>query len=76
MVAYTGEFSGKQSVQCLGHGREDKTKIGSRGGRESLKRAREGYQARIQQTHELWSQGSPLTRYETLKKLLQVPRSQ
>lgn len=67
-----GEFSGQQSVECLGHGREGKAKLLSSGGKGSLKTARMVTRLQeIQQTNEFWSH-TPLTRYETVRKLYKI----
>lgn len=67
-----GNFQGNGNVECLGHGREGKSKIVSNGGKRSLKRARRVTRLQeVQQTNELWSH-TPLTRYETMRKLCKV----
>lgn len=64
--------TGMWNVECLGHGREGKAKIVSNGGKRSLKRARRVTRLQeVQQTNELWSH-TPLTRYETVRKLCKV----
>lgn len=68
----TGECSGQQAVECLGHGREGKAKTVSSGGKGSLERARRVTTLQeVQQTIELWTH-TPLTGYETVRKLCQI----